>query len=250
MNEQHSVALYRKFVMRFHPWLATGLLALSGLAQASVTLYTDAGAFNGALASSGNAGASVSADFASAAAAHGVSDSFAYGVLDPDTITVGNLTFAGSNDGNAAVFLTQNTFGVTGAFFTHQNFHQGMDNTVTITFAAPVTAVAFEGNVSNVFETGSTAVPMVLTTDAGDVAHGYSSTLYDWSAPGVTAPKVFNGLISDQAFSKLTISTQTDALSITSFMTVAASPVPEADVSLLALVGLGVAGLASRRKLN
>ncbi len=233
--------------MRFHQWFATGFLALSGLAQATVTLYSDTAAFNAALSTSGNAGPLVSADFAAAAAANGVSDSQSYGVVDPDSLAVGPLTFTGANDGNAAGFLVQNTYGVAGAFFTHQTFNQGVNNTFTITFAAPTTAVAFVGNVSDVFSTGSVAVPIVLTTDKGDVVQANSSVLYNWSDYGTPAPEVFSGLISDKPFTSLTFASQVDAISITSLSTVAA-PVPEADVSLMALVGLGVLGWAARRQ--
>lgn len=232
--------------MKFHPWFATALLAMSGLAQAGVVVYGDAGTYNAALMSSGNVTPSVAADIAAAAAANGVTDSQSYGIVDPDPIVVGPLTFSGLDNGNAAGFLVQNTYGVTGAFYTHQLFN-GVDNAFTITFASPIKAVAFESNVLNFTITGPTGnLPIVLTTSSGAVVNAYSSALNAQDSGGA-AIEVFNGLISSTPFISLTIAAQTQAIDITSISTVAAA-VPEPDVLLLVLSGLSIVGFATRRK--
>lgn len=233
--------------MQSFKWFATGLLAMSGLAQASVTQYVDAGAYSTALASLTNATAPVSADFGAAAAANGVTDSQSYGIVDPGSLTVGALTFTGLNNGNAAGFLVQNTYGIASAFYTHQTFN-GVDNSFTITFAAPVSAVAFESSVLNFTIAGPNGnLPIVLSTNTGDVLNAYSSTLNAEDADG-KAVQVFNGLISDKPFTSLTISGQTQAINITSISAVSAS-VPEPDAGVLALMGLGIIGaLGIRRK--
>ena len=139
-------------------------------------------------------------DLTAAAAAHGVSDTQTYGVGDPSSITVGLATFTGQNDGNAAGLLAQNSYGIAGAFYTHQPFN-GTDNSVTVTFSSPVKAFAFEGNVFNVTIDGAPgSVPMTLTTNAGDVLNTFSTPYYWGGVDLGTAPLVFNGLISHTAF--------------------------------------------------
>ena len=231
-------------------YLATVLSLATGHAGASTQLYhDDADAFATALAGAGLAGSLVTGNLAAAGAGHGVSPGNPYGVIDPDAIAVDAASFAGNIDGNAASFLIENDYRISGAFYSHQLFN-GVDNRLTLTFAAPVLAFSFVSNVFNVTVQGLPGpIPMTLTTSRGDIINTTTTALYfaGIGDPPEAAPVVFNGLVSDVAFTSLTIATTAQAFDVTAFA-YAPAPVPEPDTLVLMLAGLSAFGwLALKR---
>ena len=223
------------------PW-ALGLLLAAGGAQASTTLYTDSGVFATALTALGESASSV--DFAAAGAANGVTDSTSYGVGDPSAIDVGAVSFAGGQAGNAAGFLAQDTYGLAGVFYTHQIFN-GTDNSVNLTFASPITALALQTNALNFTVSGPDGpLPVTVTTSAGDVLNTVTSPLYWGGVDLGTAPLAFIGLISDAPLTSVTFSLQAQAFDVTQASVVS---VPEPSLSVLAFAGLALLGWSRRR---
>ncbi len=234
--------------------LAVALFSVSGLANAlvafSAVAYTDQTAFNNALNVAGLSG--TTQNFTAAAAANGVTDTQTYGVGDPNPITVGSIVFTGLDNGSSngsAGFLAQNTYGIAGAFYTHQLFNEAGDNLVKITFASPVKGFGFNNSVLNlgspfVWPTSGNAA-LTLTTDNGDTLLFQSPISSIFGLTSV-APIAFSGLISNTAFTSVTLSgTTAIGLQITDF-TVAAVPEPETYAMLFA--GLGLVGFVVRRK--
>ncbi|MHB8471826.1 MAG: hypothetical protein ACYDC8_03030 [Gammaproteobacteria bacterium] len=231
--------------------VTAALFSVSSLAYSASVAYTNKTAFNNALNVAGLTG--VTQDFTAAAAANGVTDTHSYGVGDPNPITVGLASFAGRDNGlsnGSAGFLSQNTYGITGAFYTHQLFSEKGDNLVKITFAAPIKAFGFDNSALNLGSpfvwptSGNTN--LTLTTDGGDVLVFQSpiSSIYGLTS---VAPTAFSGLISDTAFTSVTLAGPTAiGLQITDF-TVAAVPVPAA-VWLLGSGILGLIGVAGRKE--
>jgi hypothetical protein len=220
------------------------ILAPALSAQAAGTLYTDLASYQAALSASGLS-TQIEADFAAAAAAGGLAGAGQYfGVQDPTPIVVGSVTFTGLNNNNANGWLTLDNYGIANAFYDH-GLYSGTDNAVTITFATPVRAFAFNSNAFNVTLPGPVGpLPMTLSTSAGDVVNAYTSPLY-WAGVEVgMAPIAFNGYISDTAFSSVTIAVQTQDFNVTSI----SAAVPEPSAYGLALSGFLVVGsLAWRR---
>jgi hypothetical protein len=237
--------------MRFSKTIITvALFSVSVLADAASVAYTDQTAFDTALSNAGLSG--VIHDFAVAAATNGVSDTNVYGVVDPTPITVGSTDFTGLDNGlsnGSAGFLVQNTYGTAGAFYTHQLFSENGDNLVKITFASPVMGFGFHNGAINLGDSfvwptsGTTA--LTLTTSGGDILEFQSpiSSIYGLTS---VAPTTFSGLISDTAFTSVTLAgTTAIGLQITDF-TVAA--VPEPETYALMLAGLGLVGFVARRR--
>lgn len=171
-------------------------------------------------------------------------------VSDPAGFTFGPASLAGHNPGNGASFIKSDIYGISGAFFSHQLFSQSTGNTVQITFDAPVRAFAFDSNTWN-FGIGDPNNPnnwpssgitgLTLTTSLGDVL-SLSTPAYAGSA----APIGFNGIISDAAFSSVTLSIlEGQHFQISGFTT---APVPEPSSWLLALAASG-GTLARRRRI-
>lgn len=236
---------------RKHGLLLAAILTLAtGHASASTQLFhDDAVGFAAALAGAGLSGALVNGNLPAAGAAHSVSPGNPYGLGDPDPIVVGAASFAGNNDGNAAAFLIESDYRIDGVFYSHQLFN-GTDNQLTITFATPVRAFSFISNVLNFTIAGpSGPIPMILTTGSGDTINTTSTALYFGGVvdPPEAAPVVFNGLVSDVAFTSLTIATTAQAFDVTAFA-YAPAPVPEPDTLVLMLAGLSAFGwLALKR---
>lgn len=241
MNTRH--ALHPAAIAALFACVAAG----AGNASANAVLYHDnPAAFATALTGAGLAGSLQAGNLGAAGIANGVSPGHPYGVIDPSAITVGAATFAGLNNGNAASFLIDTDYRISGVFYSHQIFN-GLDNAVTISFAAPVRAFSFTSNVFNVTITGAPGpVPLTLTLSTGQVIQTTTTPYYfaGGGDPPGAAPLVFNGLLSDTAFSAITISTQTQSFDITAF---ALAPVPEPQPAMLLLAGLGVIGWLARR---
>jgi len=229
------------------------LFSVSVLANAASMSYTDQTAFNSALSSAGLTG--LTQDFTAAAAAVGVADNISYGVADPDPILVGTTSFTGLDNAlsnGSAGYLVQNTYGIAGAFYSHQLYSENGDNLVKITFASPVKGFGFSNTVFNiggnpfVWPTSGTT-GMTLTTSTGDVLK-FQSPISSISGLSSGAPLTFSGLVSDTAFTSVTLeTTQAIGFNITNF-TVAAVPEPESYAMLLA--GLGLMGAIARRRKN
>jgi hypothetical protein len=231
---------------------AVACLALAPLgAVAGITVFNaDPDGYTLALGSAGLAGSVVTGDLTAAAAAHGVTPSVVYGVGDSDPIAVGGVSFAGGAPGNAAGFLIDTSYRISGAFYSHQMFN-GTDNTLTVTFSAPVRAFSFVSNVLNVTIPGAPGnVGITLTTSNGDVINTTTTPYYFGGEvdPPEAAPVVFNGVLSSQPFTSLTMATTAQGFNITSFAYAPAAPVPEPGTLASMLAGLAVLGfLAARR---
>lgn len=227
-------------------------MALAPLgAVAGTTLYhADAAGYAAGLSSAGLSGSVVTGDLAAAAAAQGVTTASPYGVGDPDPITVSGAAFAGGAPGNAAGFLIDTSYRIAGVFYSHQTFN-GADNSLTISFNAPVNAFAFVSNVLNfTIPDAPGAVQVTLTTSNGDTATTTTTPYYFGGDvdPPEAAPTVYNGLLSTQPFTSLTLTTTAQAFNITSFSYASAAPVPEQGTLALMLAGLAALGFVAARR--
>lgn len=231
---------------------ASACLALTPLgAVAGTTLFNaDPTGYALALGNAGLAGSVVTGDLAAAATANGVTPSMSYSVVDPGPIAVSGASFAGGAPSNAAGFLIDTSYRISGAFYSHQMF-SGADNRLTVTFSAPVLAFAFISNVLNFTLPGAPGnVGITLTTSSGDVINTTTTPYYFGGAvdPPQAAPVVFNGLLSSTPFTSLTMATTAQGFNITGFSYATAAPVPEPGTAASMLAGLAVLGfLAARR---
>jgi hypothetical protein len=215
-------------------------------AQAAITAYADATSFNAALGAAGLVGIN-----------QAIPGVFA-GVGDPTGLVAGTVTITGMNDGiGGSFFVGDGSYGFTTSFYSHQlsDYRNANINTVLLTFATPVRGFSFVANVMNAPlgsainpdnwpETGYASV--LLTTQAGDAVAVLAPIFSNFGSLPVAPPLTFNGVVSDVAFSSITISAaQAGNLQFTQ-LTVAAVPEP-ASVAMW-LAGLGGLGLFLRRR--
>ena len=225
-------------------WSLAALLVCAANSQAATTTYADQATFNAGLLSAGLTSSS-------------------YGfpapdlVGDPASVTAGPATLAGMNTGAVAGF-SKDSYGIAGAFYTHQLVSQNeSNNVVSVSFAAPVRGFAFVSNVMNP-PLGDAINPnnwpvsgmalLTLTSSSGDVV-SFSSPLFSnyGSDPTVNVPFGFSGIISDVAITSVTLSvSQGQNLQLTEF---SISAVPEPQGIALMLAGLGLVGLIAWRRL-
>lgn len=222
------------------------LTVISVQAQASTSLYTDLATFDSALTTAGLTDT-----------AYGFPN--IYNVVgDTTSLTSGPATFTGQNSGYGnGAFVNDGSYGITGNFYLHGLYGQDQVNTLQITFATAMNGFSFYSNVMNpplgdAINPNNWAVTgnatATLTTSNGDLI-AFNSPLFSnyGSDPSIFVPLGFNGIISDTAFTSLTIAIpQGENFQITGF-TVSAVPVPGA----IWLFGTALAGLIglNRRKI-
>ncbi len=224
--------------------LAVSLFTWAANTQAATSAYSDQVVFDAGLLSAG-------------LTASGYGFPAFELVGDSSSVTAGPATFTGMNAGNAVAGFVNDSYGIAGAFYTHQLISQSdVNNVVSISFATPVRAFAFTSNVMNPplldpinpnnWPTAGMAL-LTLTTSSGDVLNLSSPLFTNYgSDPGVVVPYSFSGIIASGAFTSVTLSVaQGQNLQITQF-SVAAVPEP-ASVALW-LAGLGVLGFGVRRR--
>jgi hypothetical protein len=228
--------------------IAAALVVFSGQAQAAVTQYTDLPTFSSALTSAGLVGT-----------VYGFPSGSFPGVVDPESLTTGPATFSGQNIDNAAsFFVSDGSYGFTTPFYSHEMFDPSGGNSVLITFATPTRGFSFNSNVMNPpigdeinpynWPTSGN-VSLTLTTNTGTAINMFSPTFSNyWSDPTIVPPIAFNGIVSDTAFTSVTLSVvQGENLQLTSFML---APVPEPETYAMLLAGIGLIGaLVKRRKI-
>ena len=231
----HTLSLSRHLLT----WAALCAMA-SVPAQAAITAYADSASFHSALASVGLAPID-----------QAIPGAFA-GVGDPSSLVAGAVTITGMNDGiGGAFFVGDGSYGFTTSFYTHQlsSYLNAHVNTVVLTFDSPVRGFSFVGNVMNPLlgdainpdnwpDTGFASV--LLRTDAGDSLAVASPIFSNFGSLPVAPPLSFNGVVSDVAFTSVTLSAvQAGNLQFTQ-LTVAAVPEPAAAAMWL----FGLAGLS------
>jgi hypothetical protein len=212
-------------------------------AQAALSFYGDSASFNSALTAAGLVGIAQSIP--------GVADS----VVDAGSLVAGPVSFTGLNDGIAAsFFVVDGSYGFASTFYSHELFSLDANvNTVLLSFASPVRGFSFVGNVmnpplgdpinpNNWPDTGMAS--LLLTTSAGDSVAVASPIFSNYASLPVAPPLGFSAVVSDVAFSSITLSAaQAANLQITS---VTLAPVPEPQTLLLMLLGFGVLGWRAR----
>ena len=222
--------------------LAAALIAISAQAQAAVNQYTDFATFNSGLSAAGLVGTS-----------YGFQASNLEG--DPTSVTDGPLTFTGLNPGYAISGFANDSYGITGTFYIHGLFGQDQTNALTIDFATAVRGFAFTSNVMNPplgdpinpnnWPTSGNA-DVMLTTSTAEQAILVSPLFSNYGSLPIPAPLGFNGIISDTAFTSVTLSiAQGENFQITNYIL---APVPEPETYALMLTGLGLLGLMARRR--
>jgi hypothetical protein len=220
----------------------------TGPTQAAITAYADSATFNAALGLAGLAGID-----------QGIPGLFE-GASDPSSLVAGAVTITGMNDGiGGSFFVGDGSYGFTTSFYTHQlsSYLNAYVNTVVLTFAVPIRGFSFVGNVMNPPlgdainpdnwpDTGFASV--MLTTQVGDTVTVASPIFSNFGSLPVAPPLSFNGVVSDVAFSSITLSAvQAGNLQFTQ-LTVAA--VPEPAGTAMWLVGLGGLSLLVRRRVS
>jgi hypothetical protein len=228
--------------------IAAALVVFSGQAQSAVNQYTDLPTFSSALTSAGLVGT-----------VYGFPSGSFPGVSDPMSLTAGPATFAGQNiDTGASFFASDGSYGFATPFYSHEMSDQNTVNTVLITFATPIRGFSFNSNVMNPplddeinpnnWPTSGN-VSLTLTTNTGTAINMFSPSFSNYgSDPTIVPPIAFNGIVSDTAFTSVTLSVvQGQNFQLTSFML---APVPEPETYAMMLAGIGLIGaLVKRRKI-